>query len=136
MGHLMSELNVEIVTPYGIVFSNTAQSCQAPGAEGQFQVLDKHADLLSVLNIGEIRLKTESGEVALATSGGYLEVRKNKISIVVESAELSGQIDVDRAKSAEKRAKERLIKKGDIDVVRAQLSLARSLNRIKIASQN
>ena len=81
-------------------------------------------------------MSKDSTEVSIATSGGYLEVRKNKISIVVESAELSGQIDVDRARSAERRAKERLINKGDIDVVRAELSLARALNRIKIASQN
>jgi len=131
----MSDLNVEIVTPDGVVFFEKAQSCWAPGAKGQFQVLKNHADFLGVLNVGEIRLSRESGELSLATSGGYIEVRKNKISIVVESAEFADKIDVDRAKSAEKRARERIIKKGEIDIVRAEFALARALNRIRIASQ-
>jgi F-type H+-transporting ATPase subunit epsilon len=87
------------------------------------------------LEIGEIHLVTDEGEKSLATSGGYMEIKKNNISIVVESAELADKIDLDRAKSAEKRAKGRIEKKGDIDVVRAEYALARALNRIKIASK-
>lgn len=131
----MSDLNVEIVTPDGIAFAGTIQSCRAPGVQGQFQVLKNHADLLAVLDIGEIHMATASGEKILATSGGYIEVQDNSISIVVETAETAEKIDIDRAKSAEKRARERIQKKGEIDVVRAKLALARALNRIKVASQ-
>jgi F-type H+-transporting ATPase subunit epsilon len=132
----MSELKVEVITPNGIVFTDKASSCTAPGVEGQFQVLKDHADLLAVLDVGELCIKTNAGEISLATSGGYMEVNKNSINIVVESAELAEAIDIERAKDAEKRAKKRLEQKGDIDVVRAKLALARALNRIKIASQS
>ncbi len=131
----MSDLNVEIVTPDGIVFSDTVHSCTAPGVEGQFQVLKNHADLLAVLEVGEIKLIKSDGEKSLATGGGYLEVKNDSISIVVESAELSELIDVERARLAESRAKERLVKKGEINVQRAEFALARALNRIKISSQ-
>ena len=131
----MSDLNIEIVTPDGVIFSGTVQSCTTPGAEGQFQVLKDHADLLAVLEVGEIRLVNDDGEKSLATSGGYVEVKKNLINIVVESAELSEHIDVERAKSAEERAKDRMLKKGEINVQRAEYALARALNRLKISSQ-
>ena len=131
----MSDLNVEIVTPDGVIFSGTAQSCSAPGAEGQFQVLKDHAALLAVLAVGEIKLTNTDGEKSLATSGGYVEVKKNLINIVVESAEMAEQIDVERAKSSEKRAKDRLLIKGEIDVQRAEFALARALNRLKLSSQ-
>lgn len=132
----MSDLKVEIVTPQGIVFSDAAQSCTVPGAEGQFQVLKNHADMLAVLEVGKIRVNGKEGEKTLATSGGYIEIKKNYISIVVESAEFAEQIDIERAKSAQERAKERLlVKKGETDVFRAEFALLRALNRIKIASQ-
>ena len=75
------------------------------------------------------------GEKLLATSGGFLEVKNNRISLVVESAEFAEQIDVERAKSAEKRAKERLAKKGEVDMLRAEMALTRALNRLKVSSQ-
>jgi len=131
----MSDLNVEIVTPDGIIFSDTAQSCTVPGAEGQFQVLKNHADLLAVLGVGEIKLTLTDGEKLMATSGGYVEVRDDSVSIVVESAEPAEQIDIDRARSAESRAKEHLVEKGETNVLRSEYALARALNRIKIASQ-
>ena len=131
----MSDLNVEIVTPDGVIFSGTAQSCTIPGVEGRFQVLKDHAALLAILEVGEIILVNDNSEKSLATSGGYVEVKKNFINIVVESAELSEHIDTERAKTAEERAKDRLLKKGEINVQRAEFALARALNRLKISSQ-
>jgi F-type H+-transporting ATPase subunit epsilon len=131
----MSALSVEIVTPAGITFQGDILSCTVPGADGRFQILKNHADLLANLDIGEIKIKQTKGEKILATSGGFLEVKDNKISIVVESAEFAEQINVERAKAAEKRAKERLAKKGELDMSRAEMALARALNRLKISAQ-
>jgi F-type H+-transporting ATPase subunit epsilon len=131
----MSELNVEIVTPAGITFRGEVQSCTVPGADGLFQILKGHADLLANLKIGIIKFKQLEGEKLLATSGGFLEVMKNRISIVVESAEFAHEIDVDRAKTAEQRARERLAQKGEVDMIRAEFALARALNRLRVSSQ-
>ena len=70
----------------------------------------------------------------MATSGGFLEVNNNNISIIAESAEFADDINVARAKEAENRARKRLEEKGDSDLVRAELALLRALNRIKISS--
>jgi len=131
----MSELMIEIVTPAGVTYRGSIQSCTVPGAEGKFQILRDHADLLAHLKIGEIKLKQADGEKRLATSGGFLEVLNNRISLVVESAEFADEINVDRAKDAEKRARERLAKKGEVDTLRAEMALARALNRLKISSK-
>jgi len=131
----MSELTIEIVTPAGVTYRGSVQSCTVPGADGLFQILRDHADLLAYLKIGEIKLKQADGEKRLATSGGFLEVLKNRISLVVESAEFADDIDVERAKDAEKRARERLTKKEGVDTLRAEMALARALNRLKISSQ-
>jgi F-type H+-transporting ATPase subunit epsilon len=131
----MAELNVEIVTPDGIAFAGEVTSCTAPGANGQFQILKDHAPFLAILQIGELRVQMQDGEKLLATSGGFLEVKDNIISIIVESAEFADDIDVSRAKEAEKRARERLDEKGEIDLAKAEVSYLRALNRLKVASQ-
>lgn len=131
----MTELNVEIVTPDGIVFTGEVTSCTAPGAKGQFQILTGHAPFLANLQIGEIKVEKHDGLKIIATSGGFLEVKDNNISIIVESAEFADDIDVARAKEAEERARKRLEDKGDIDLIRANFALLRALNRLKISSQ-
>lgn len=131
----MTELNVEIVTPDGIAFAGEISSCTAPGIDGQFQILNGHAPFLSILGIGELRVQMKDGEKLLATSGGFFEVHGNTISIIVESAEFADDIDISRAKEAEKRARKKLEEKGGIDLARAELSYLRALNRLKVASQ-
>jgi F-type H+-transporting ATPase subunit epsilon len=131
----MSELSIEIVTPDGIAFAGEVTACTAPGIDGQFQILNGHAPFLSILQIGELRVQMQSGEKLLATAGGFLEVKDNIITIIVESAEFAEDIDISRAKEAEKRAREKLDDKGDIDLARAELSYLRALNRLKVASQ-
>jgi len=127
-------LRIDIVTPEGIVYSGAVQSCTAPGMDGQFSVLNNHTMLLAHLDIGELRLEFQEGTRHMATSGGLLEVKENIISIIVETAEWARDIDLERAKSAEKRARERLHSKEGVDHLRAQFALARALNRIKVAS--
>ncbi|TFH02328.1 MAG: F0F1 ATP synthase subunit epsilon [Calditrichales bacterium] len=132
----MSELNVEIVTPQGIVFTGNVSVCTAPGTNGKFQVLAGHAAFLATLEIGEIRLETPGGVECLACAGGFFEVKDNQVSIVVESAELAEKIDVERAKSAKIRAEKRLQGEEGIDELRARLALAKAINRLKISSHN
>ena len=130
----MIDLNVEIVTPDGIVFTGDLTSCTAPGVNGQFQILSSHAPYLANLQIGEIKILNKDGKKILATSGGFLEVKDNSISIIVESAEYADDINIDRAKEAEKRAKKRLEEKGEVDFLREDLALLRDVNRLKISS--
>lgn len=131
----MANLFLEIVTPFGRTYQSEITSCTVPGALGQFQILKDHASMLALVNIGLIKIEGTSGKtVYLATSGGFCEVEKNKIRVIVESAELSDKIDVERAKEAKERAEKRLEQKNeDLDYDRVRLALARALNRLKIA---
>jgi F-type H+-transporting ATPase subunit epsilon len=131
----MSQLHIDVVTPKGIKFSGEAISCTAPGINGEFQILKDHAALVAQLKIGEIKID-ENGKIKwMATSGGYLEVKNNTISIIADTAEWSEDIEVERARDAERKARERLRDRGqNIDIDRAQLALARALNRLKVAS--
>lgn len=131
----MTDLRVEIVTPFGVTYQAEVESCHIPGALGQFQVLKNHAAMLSLVNIGPIRIQEKAGSTKhLATSGGFCEIDRNEVRIIVESAELSDKINVERAKEARDRAEKRLQQRLDeIDFDRAQLALARAFNRIKVS---
>jgi len=129
---------LEIVTPERVVFKDEATSVSAPGVMGGFQVLHNHAPLLSSLEIGAVKVKNKQGkDTVYATSGGFVEVRNNNVVVLVESAEAAGEIDLDRAKSAEERAKERLHSKDpSVDNSRAEAALMRALNRQRIGKMN
>ncbi|RLD14983.1 F0F1 ATP synthase subunit epsilon [candidate division KSB1 bacterium] len=135
MQSMAMELKMQIVTPFGQIFDGEVASCSLPGVEGHFQVLPHHADLVSLLEIGPIKLQLkDNSEKWLASSGGYCEVRDNQLKVIIESAEFAEEIDIKRAQAALKRAEERL-KSHDpnVDITRAKMAMARALNRIKIA---
>ena len=131
----MTDLHVEIVTPFGVSYQADVESCNIPGSLGQFQVLMNHAAMLSLVNVGPIKIKEKTGTTKyLATSGGFCEIDKNEVRIIVESAELSDTINVERAKEARERAEKRLQQKlDDVDIDRVRLALARAFNRLKVA---
>ena len=126
---------LEIVTPRKVVYSGEVRSFSAPGVMGGFQVLFNHAPLLSAVSVGKIKLEDKDGTVTeLATSGGFVEVKDNKVVMLAESAELPAEIDVPRAQSAKERAMNRLAEhRADTDVDRARASYDRAVNRLKIA---
>ncbi len=129
------ELTLKIVTPFGQIFEGEVASCSLPGVDGHFQVLPFHADLVSLLDIGPIKLQLKNNsEKWLASSGGYCEVRDNQLKIIVESAEFAEKIDIKRAQAALERAQKRLKSHdSNVDVDRAKMALLRALNRIKVA---
>lgn len=130
----VNNITVTITTPQIEWTFENVLSCSAPGVKGRFQILSNHASLLSQLEIGLIKLETGGKEHLFATSGGFLEVHDNKVSIVVETCEKASEIDVTRAEQSADRARHRLKERpDDLDVMRAELSLQRALNRIRIA---
>jgi F-type H+-transporting ATPase subunit epsilon len=128
---------LKIIAPDKVVFDGTASSMSAAGVCGGFQVLARHAPLLSQLEIGPIAVKDPSGQdTVFAASGGFAEVRGNTVVVLVESAERAAEIDVQRAREAEKRATRRLEgNRDDIDVDRARAALLRALNRLRVAAK-
>ena len=132
---MAKEFELVIVTPFGEVFRGAVHSCTLPGFDGLFQVLPDHANLVSLLKIGPLKIESSDGKARyMALNGGYCEMKDNVLKIMAESAEFAEKIDIDRALSAKKRAEERLQSKhANIDIPRAKLAFAKALNRIKIA---
>jgi F-type H+-transporting ATPase subunit epsilon len=133
---MAGNIMLEIVTPDCSVVSEEAQIVVAPGEYGEFGVLIGHTSFLATLKTGMLRYKDQSGTDRLVfVSGGFSEVLPDKVTILAESAERRQDIDVERAKSALKRAEERLAaasKQEDFDFSRAQGALQRAIARIKV----
>jgi F-type H+-transporting ATPase subunit epsilon len=132
----MPGFQLEIVTPERRVYSGQVERLQAPGSEGSFGVLVRHAPFLTSLKVGQLAFAEEGGPlIKVAISGGFAEVRGDRVAVLAETAELAQEIDVARAQAARDRAQERLSRRREetIDEARARVALARALNRLKVA---
>lgn len=134
----MDQFHLEIITPARKVYSGPVKSLVAPGTEGYFGVLPRHAPLVASLQIGETKIMLPEGDKAkcFATSEGFLEVSPQKVTVIAEAAEDSQEIDVQRAEAARDRALKRISEgRENWDIARAQAALARALNRLRVASK-
>lgn len=125
---------LEIVTPEKKVFSEDVQFLVAPGAAGELGILPEHAPLVTALNIGVLRVQQDEKQLKVAVSGGFMEVRNSKVTVLANTAERGDTIDLARAEAAKQRAEALLAAAGaDLDVFRAELALKRALARLKAA---
>jgi len=125
---------LEIVTPERKVYSQEVRFVVVPGSDGELGFLPDHAALVSAVKIGLVRVHHEGKILKIAVSGGFVEVRNSRVTILANSAEREDQIDVQRAEAAKERAERRLQSGGDIDTLRAEAALKRALNRLKAVS--
>ena len=131
---MASNLFVEIVSPSGRVFHGSAKGVRAPGTEGSFEVLYNHAPMIAAIEIGPIVVTDPDGsKITFATSGGFVEVMNNTVTVLAESAELASQIDIDRAQAAQRRAEEALAGATDAERESAKAALDRARNRARVA---
>nr|WP_217367758.1 MULTISPECIES: F0F1 ATP synthase subunit epsilon [unclassified Brevibacillus] len=128
-------MTVEVVTPERVVYSGQAEMVIARGLQGEIGIMPNHVPLVTPLKTAPVRIKTEGDkEVKMAVSGGFMEVRGDKVTILAETAELPGDIDVERAKAAKERAEKRLAEKyAELDVKRAERALQRAMARLDVA---
>lgn len=78
-------MTLEILTPEKKLFSGEAVSVTLPGIDGQFQLLNNHAPIISALGKGELSYKTSNGVQKVNITGGFAECLKNKVVILVEA---------------------------------------------------
>jgi len=132
---MAEKLKLDIVTPYGHVFTDEVDEIVASGSEGEFGVLPDHVPFLTTLKIGILTYKKGSETGYFFVNSGYAEVGPDSVTILADSAEKSEEIDLDRAQEAMKRAEERLKKAGEIDEARATAAIERSVARVQIAEK-
>ena len=132
----MANIKLDIVTAERVVFSDDVDMVVAPGVEGQLGVLPHHAPLMTMLMPGELWVRKGGEEFYLAISGGFLEVRPDRIIVLADSAERVEEIDVARAEEAKRRAEERLkTHPPEADLSRAEAALRRSIARLGVVER-
>jgi F-type H+-transporting ATPase subunit epsilon len=130
-------LQLEIVTPERQVYSDTVDSVQVPGSEGELGVLPHHAPLVSTLGVGELRFRKDGVEESFAIVGGFLQVRPDKVVVLAETADMANEIDLEKAQEARREA-ERALETGyqeGADLAAARAALQQALLRIRVAER-
>jgi F-type H+-transporting ATPase subunit epsilon len=80
-------MNLEILTPERKLFSDAVYGIQLPGVSGSFELLDKHAPLVSALKSGRIKVLTDRNHaVYFDIQSGFVEVVLNQVTVLVEGA--------------------------------------------------
>lgn len=129
----MPSFYVDIVSPSGSIFRGEAERVRAPGVAGTFEVLYNHAPMIAAIDMGPLYVTTPGGErIAFATSGGFVEVLNNTVTILAETAEPASSIDIERAKAAEARALAELTSGTEADKERAKRALERARLRVSM----
>jgi F-type H+-transporting ATPase subunit epsilon len=132
----VATFKLEIVTAERMVFSDEVTALLAWGVEGQLGILPHHAPLMTMLQPGDLMIRKDREEEYLAVTGGFLEVRPDKVIILADACERADEIDVARAEEAKKRAQETMKAAPlTIDAASAEAALRRSLARLKVAER-
>ncbi len=131
-------LTIEIVTAERVVYSQEGvDEVVAPGSDGEFAVLPQHAAFITTLASGELRIiRGGEEEEAMVITGGFFEVRNDRVVVLADAAERVEEIDVERAEAARRRAEETLRERRDVaDLVQTEASLRHALMRLKVAER-
>ena len=133
----MAGIRLDIVTAERAVYSEDVDGIIAPGIEGQLGILPHHAPLMTTLQAGELRVKKDGEEISLVISGGFLEVRPDRVVVLADTAERAEEIDISRAEEAKRRAEQRLAQRNasGIDEARSETALRRALARLTVAEK-
>ncbi len=132
----MANIKIEVITGERVVYDDEVDIVVAPGAVGQLGVLPSHAPLLTTLQPGELVVRKGGEEVSMVVSGGFMEVRPDKVIVLADTAERAEEIDEARAAAARQRALERIQEEHDrVDLAQAEVSLRKSLARLKVAEK-
>jgi F-type H+-transporting ATPase subunit epsilon len=129
----MPKLDVHIVTAEREVFvEDGVDEVVVPGIEGELTVLPEHAPLLTMVRPGVIRIGKAGEDVDMAITGGFIEVRQDRVTILADAAERAEEIDAVRAEEARRRAERQLEEReAEVDLAAAAASLQRALMRLK-----
>jgi len=133
----MASIKLDIVTAERMVYSGDVDMVIAPGVEGQLGILPHHTPLMTTLQVGELRVKKGGEEVSLAISGGFLEVRPDRVVVLADAAERADEIDLARAEEAKRRAEQRLSDRlvTGLDEARTEIALQRALARLSVGEK-
>jgi F-type H+-transporting ATPase subunit epsilon len=121
---------LEIVAPDRIFYSGDAVMAELTTTEGEIGIYADHIPMTMIVAPGVLTITEPAGKKKASLIAGFMEIQQEKVTILAETAEWPEEIDLDRAKAAQKRAKERISSHKDgIDIARAEAALKRALTR-------
>jgi F-type H+-transporting ATPase subunit epsilon len=127
---------LEIVTPEKKVVQDVAEEMQLPGKNGYLGILPGHAPLITELAVGAITYRNGADTHHLAVAWGFAEVLPEKVTVLAETCEMAGEIDVQRAEKAKQRAEEHLQSANpETDYQRATNALLKAEARLDVAKK-
>jgi F-type H+-transporting ATPase subunit epsilon len=131
-------MNLEIVTPEKIIYQGDVDEIYVTTADGEIGILPHHVNLFTKLIPGELKLKVSGKEQYMAITSGFLEVNKNKVTILADYAVHAEEIEVEKAMEARKRAEEILKKKEshitEQEFASAEAAFKQAIAELKVAS--
>jgi F-type H+-transporting ATPase subunit epsilon len=130
-------IQLEIVTPERLAYSDAVDAVVLPGSEGELGVLPHHAPLVTTLGTGELRIRKGGQEESFAIIGGFLQVKPDRIVVMAETADMASEIDLERANEARREA-EKTLETGfheGADLAAARAALQQALLRIRVAER-
>lgn len=132
----MALFNLKVVTPERVFFDGETEQIILSTVCGEIGILARHESYVSILPPGPLRIKIGNKFKVAAISQGVVKVSKDKTTIIATSIEWHDEIDVERAKEAERKARETLSHKlSDLEFKQAEFKLKRALNRISVSSK-
>lgn len=132
----MATYRLRVITPDRTVFDQRVNEIITRSVEGELGILAHHLPIITPLAPHALTIYLEDGGTErVAISGGFLEVGRDEVVILADTAELPHEIDRERAEAARARAEDLLSRGGpDVDLPRAQRALARALSRLDAAN--
>ena len=122
---------LRIITPDKVFYEGDVEMVEFNTTEGGVGIYKNHEPMTVIIRPGVLTITETEGEKKAALHAGFVEILQDKVTILAESIEWPDEIDVERAQSAEERARERIASKaGDVDIDRAAIALQRALARI------
>lgn len=126
---MADSMKLEVVAPERIFYEGDVTFLEFTTTEGNMGVYPNHVPLTAIIAPGVLRIH-ENGDVKeAALMSGFIQILKDKITILAESVEWPHEIDANRAKEAEIRARRRIEEGSGIDMNRAELALKRAIIR-------
>ena len=128
---MANTFQLEIITPTQIFPEGQVSYVRAESPDGQFGIMSHHTAATVALGIGEVKVVKKGKEYYYATTGGFADIQPESVLLLLETAELVSDIDVDRAEAAKKRAQDRLNDK-NMDKASSRIAIAKAKNRLKV----
>ena len=129
-------LRLEVVSPDGRIFTDDVDMVVVPGIEGELGILPHHTPLVTALGTGELRIRQAGAVQYMLISGGFLEVRPDKVVVLAFVAEHSDDIDLAAATEARRQAEAEAGSIHDpVDLARVRAALQTALLRERIATR-